>query len=125
MTKSTNMVTDSRFSIKTLYLLLAIAGTIFPWFWLLQDPAVLMSPALFLQLAFGNNVAIDLTGDLLISASVFFCFVWVELRRLKVSLQWFFLYLALTLGVGLSCALPFFLYRRELILEQNGFRQRV
>jgi Terpene cyclase DEP1 len=105
--------------LKLLYLLVAIAGSIAPWFWLLQDPTVLMSPALFLQRAFANNVAIALTSDLLISAIAFFCFTWIELKRLGASRQWVLLCVGLTFGVGLSCALPFFLYRREQILERN------
>jgi hypothetical protein len=44
---------------RPLYLLLTIAGSIVPWFWLLQDPVALVSPSLFLQRAFENNVAAD------------------------------------------------------------------
>ncbi len=99
---------------KLLYLLLAIAGSIAPWFWLLQDPTALVSPTLFFQKAFANNIAIALTNDLLISAVAFFCLAWMELKRLRVSRWWMLVYIGLTFGVGLSCALPFFLYRREL-----------
>ena len=105
---------------KPLYLLLTIAGSIAPWFWLLQDPTALLSPTLFLQRAFANNVATALTSDLLISAIAFFYLVWIELKRLGGSRQWILLYIGLTFGVGLSCALPFFLYRREQILERNS-----
>jgi hypothetical protein len=104
---------------KLLYLLLIIVGTIAPWFWLLQEPSVLVSPALFMQRAFANNVSSDVAEDLLISAIAFWGFVWMELKRLKVSQLWMFVYIGLTFGIGLSCALPFFLYRREQILEQN------
>jgi hypothetical protein len=52
-------------------------------------------------------------------AIAFFCFAWVELKRLKVSQLWMFVYIGLTFRIALSCALPFFLYRREQILEQN------
>ncbi|MFH7029510.1 MAG: DUF2834 domain-containing protein [Heteroscytonema crispum UTEX LB 1556] len=47
----------------------------------------------------------------------FFCFGWIELKRLGVSRLWTIAYIGLTFGVGLSCALPFFLYHREQILE--------
>ncbi|GAA6614605.1 hypothetical protein NUACC26_003890 [Scytonema sp. NUACC26] len=102
-----------------MYLLLTIAGAIAPWYWLLQDPSVLLSPSLFLQKAFANNVATALTNDLLISALAFFYFAWIELKRLSVSRLWMFVYVGLTFGIGLSCALPFFLYSREQSLERN------
>lgn len=108
---------------KILYLLLIIAGSIMPWFWLLQNPTTLLSPTLFLQAAFANNIAAGLTSDLLISVITFLCLVWLEQKRLKVSQLWLLVYLGLTFGVGLSCSLPFFLYRREQILETNALRQ--
>ncbi|KAM3099122.1 DUF2834 domain-containing protein [Phormidesmis sp. 146-12] len=48
----------------------------------------------------------------MISAIAFFCFVWIELKRLNVSRLWLILYVGLTFGVGLSCSLPLFLYLR-------------
>lgn len=120
MLKATDLsMTRSFSSIKVLYLILTIAGSIEPWFWLLQDPAALLSPPLFLQHAFANNIAAGLTADLLISAIAFFCFVWFELKRLNVPRTWIILYIGLTFGVGLSCSLPFFLYRREHHLERT------
>ncbi|WP_310484990.1 DUF2834 domain-containing protein [Chamaesiphon sp. VAR_48_metabat_403] len=110
--------------LKPLYLFLAIAGSILPWFWLLQDPAALLSPTLFLQRTFANNIATAWASDLLISASVFFCYATIELKRLGASRLRVLLYIGLTFGIGLSCSLPFFLYRRELILERNAFKQQ-
>jgi hypothetical protein len=104
---------------KLLYLFLTIVGSIAPWFWLLQDPNVLVSPALFMQRAFANNVSSDVAEDLLISAIAFFGFAWMELKRLKISRLWMFVYIGLTFGIGLSCALPIFLYRREQFLDRN------
>ncbi|MEG4805331.1 DUF2834 domain-containing protein [Microcoleus sp. ARI1-B5] len=109
--------------VKLLYLLIAIAPAIAPWFFLLQYPTALLSPSLFLQRAFENNIAAARTTDLLISVVAFFCFVGMEQKRLKVSQLWLLLYVGLTFAIGLSCALPFFLYRREQILERNTFRQ--
>lgn len=120
MLKSTNLPATNAFNfMKPLYLLLAIAGSAAPWVWLLQDPTALLSPALFLQQAFANNIAAGLTSDLLISAIAFFCYVWIELKRLNVARLSIIVYVGLTFGIGLSCALPFFLYRREQILERN------
>jgi hypothetical protein len=124
MSKSTNVPTARSFdSLKTFYLLLAIAGSIVPWFWLLQDPTALLSPTLFLKQTFANNIATAWASDLLISASVFFCYAAIELKRLGSSRLWALLYIGLTFGIGLSCALPVFLYRRESILARNAFRQ--
>jgi hypothetical protein len=93
MMKSTNIsTTRSSISLKPVYLLLTIAGAIAPWFWLLQDPAVLVSPNLFFQKAFANNVAIALADDLLISAIAFFCLALLELKRLGSSRLWILLY---------------------------------
>jgi Terpene cyclase DEP1 len=123
MLKSIDDSTTKAFNLmKPLYLILAIAGSIEPWVWLLQDPAALLSPTLFLQQALDNNIAAAVTSDLLISAIVFFCFAWIELKRLGSSRLWILLYVGLTFGVGLSCALPCFLYRREQILERDSFK---
>ena len=120
MLKSTqNSTTVSFGSMKTLYLLFAIAGTITPWYWLLQDLSALLSPTLFLQQTFANAIASTWATDLLISAVVFFCWVWIELKRLNVSRSWMILYIGLTIGVGLCCSLPFFRYHREQLLERH------
>lgn len=120
MLKSTNIPAKRLFnSPKPLYLFFTIIGTIAPWFWLLQEPAALLSPSLFLQQTFANNIATTWASDLIISAIAFFCFVWIELKRLNVSRSWLVMYIGLTLGVGLSCSLPLFLYLREQVLEQN------
>ncbi|HEY9641247.1 MAG TPA: DUF2834 domain-containing protein [Coleofasciculaceae cyanobacterium] len=119
MLKTTQTSTTASFvSIKSLYLLFAIAGTIAPWFWLLQDLSALLSPTLFFQQTFANAIASTWATDLLISAVVFFCFVWIELKRLNISRRWIVLYIGLTFGVGLCCSLPFFLYHREQLLER-------
>jgi Terpene cyclase DEP1 len=120
MLPSTNISTKNQSSsLKTIYLLLAIAGSIAPWFWLLQDSTALVSLSLFFQRAFANNVAAGLTSDLVISAIAFFSFVWIELKRMGVSRLWLLAYIGLTFAVGLSCALPSFLYYREQITERN------
>jgi Terpene cyclase DEP1 len=117
---SPSLATPAFNSMKVIYLGLTIVGTIVPWFWLIQDSTALLSPALFLQRAFANPIAAALTSDLLIAVLTFFSFVWVECQRLHVSRLWLTLYIALTFGVGLSCALPCFLYHREQILTRNS-----
>ncbi|MBI4783852.1 MAG: DUF2834 domain-containing protein [Oscillatoriophycideae cyanobacterium NC_groundwater_1537_Pr4_S-0.65um_50_18] len=116
-TVSTTPILHSR---KSIYLLLTIVGTIIPWFWLLQDPAALLSPSLFLQKTFVNNIATTWASDLILSAIAFFYFAWIELKRLQVSRSWIILYIGLTFGVGLCCSLPYFLYRREQWLHEKA-----
>ncbi len=119
MLKSAQTFPNVPFSLmKVLYLLFAIAGTIAPWFWLLQDLSALLSPTRFFQQTFVNAIASTWATDLIISAVVFFCLVWVELKRLNVSRLWIILYMGLTFGVGLCCSLPLFLYHREQLLER-------
>lgn len=120
MLKPTKISTAAPFgSIKSLYLLFAIAGTIAPWFWLLQDLPALLSPTLFFQHTFANAIANTWATDLIISALIFFCFAWMELKRLNVSRRWMMLYIGLTFGVGLCCSLPFFLFHREQLFEHD------
>jgi hypothetical protein len=120
MLKSPNLPTaNTSSSMKSLYLLLTIAGTIMPWFWLSQDLPAILSPSLFLQATFANPIASGFASDLIISVLAFFGFIWVELKRLNLGQSWFWLFVGLTFGVGLSCSLPFFLYRRAQILEQK------
>jgi hypothetical protein len=117
---STTKSVNSR---KSLYLLLTIVGSIAPWYWLIQDPAALVSPMLFFGRAFANNIAITEATDLLISATAFLCFASIESKRLGSSQRSLLIYVGLIFGIGLSCALPFFLYRREQILERKAFSQ--
>lgn len=94
------------------YLLLALPGSLLPWVWLLQ---FLLSPAAsvgeFFHLAFANPVASALSVDLIISTLVFWVFAFQQLRQAQ-QLRQIWLYKALTLGIGLSCALPLFLANR-------------
>lgn len=111
--------TSTKFlSTQSLYLLLTIVGAIAPWSVLLtfflQNG---FSLNLFLQNVFANNVASAIAIDLLICVDVFFCFSFIELKRLGLSRRWLFLYVVVTFGIGLSCALPLFLYWRERALE--------
>lgn len=99
---------------KNIYLILAIAGAIIPWSFIL--PFFVregLSMDLFFNYIFANTVSTAVAADLLISATVFLCFTFFELTRLGLSLRWMILYTFVTFGVGLSCSLPLFLYLRE------------
>ncbi|MEO1401845.1 MAG: DUF2834 domain-containing protein [Cyanobacteria bacterium J06635_1] len=110
----TTTITTRRSTHKNMYLALAIFGSIVPWYFLIQflkqgNVAV----GSFFAEAFANPVASALAADLLISCGVFFCFSFIELKRLGLSRRWLALYIGLTFGIGLSCSLPIFLYLRE------------
>jgi hypothetical protein len=95
-----------------LYLLLAVPGFIVPWLFLagfLAQGEVTVS--LFFLSIFANQVSGAVAADLLISAFIFFLFVYLEGRRLGMQRLW--IYPVLTLGVGLSFGMPLFLYFRE------------
>jgi hypothetical protein len=101
---------------KRLYLFGAIIGTVLPYAFLisffLQHG---MDLSLFVQQMTANPIARMFTADLFISSFVFWVFLFSEGRRLEMGNLW--LYVALNLLVGLSLALPLFLYFREGALE--------
>jgi len=101
---------------KNIYLVLAIIGFIAPYYFFLQLPAengfdlpLLMRPL------FANNFMKGVAMDLTISVIVFWFFMFTEANKLQIKNPW--LYLLATLLVGLSFALPLFLYFREKKLE--------
>ncbi len=122
-TISQNQVSASGkfFSAKSLYLLLVIIGSIAPWSLLLKFISQNgFSIELLIQQEFSNYGAAAFGTDLLISALVFFCFSFFELKRLGLSPIQLLIYIAATFGVGLSCSLPLFLYFRERVLENKN-----
>ena len=62
---------------------------------------------MIVQALFVNGAAGGLTSDILISSAVFWIFVFRSNTRRPG------LYVVLNLAIGLSCALPAFLYARE------------
>jgi hypothetical protein len=91
---------------KRLYAALAVAGFLLPMsqlFPFLRHHEL----AAFFTLPFVNPVATMFTFDLLVSCAVFWVFVYSQ----SVRHRW--LYVAMTLMVGLSFALPMFLLARE------------
>ena len=101
---------------KNIYLVLMIIGFIAPYYFFLQLPAEngFDIPSL-MQPLFANNFMTGLAMDLTVSLLVFWAFVFVEANKLQMKNPW--LYLLATLLVGLSFALPLFLYFRERKLE--------
>ena len=99
-----------------LYLVAAILGTILP---LSQFIPFLTAhgfdiPLFFRQL-FQNNVSGFFGMDVIVSSFVLWLFVFSEGRRLRMSNLW--LYVVCNLAIGVSLALPLFLFFRERKLE--------
>lgn len=112
------MTSTTRTAFPALYLTLALIGSVGPGIflaqWLLGPEASLAG---FFRLALVNHVATALTADLLISSLVFWLLAWTELRRLNRPASWMGLLIAANLCVGLSLALPLFLYLRSHWLQ--------
>jgi hypothetical protein len=103
---------------KNIFLVLAIIGLVVPYYFFLQMPAEDgFNLPLLIQPFFANNFMKGAAMDLTISVIVFWFFMFVEASRLQMKNPW--LYLLATLLVGLSFALPLFLYFRERRLEKT------
>jgi hypothetical protein len=97
---------------KTVYLLLCFLGLALPYWefvpWLAQNGLNL--PLFFAEL-FANRISAFFGADVLVSAIVVVRFIRVESARADVRLWW--LPIVALLTVGVSLALPLFLYLRE------------
>ena len=101
---------------KNIFLILAIIGFIVPYYFFLQLPAENGSNlSSLIQPFFANNFMKGAAMDLTISVIVFWIFAFAEAKRLQMKNPW--LYVLATLLVGMSFALPLFLYFRERNLE--------
>lgn len=100
------------------YLVLAIIGCALPYYFLIAFlSAHGLDGRLFLHDLFGNSVSTFFAVDLLISSVVFVHFLRREAARHSIRGWWPYLIALLT--VGLSLALPLFLYVRESRLAQS------
>lgn len=91
---------------KNVYLVLAIVGAVVPYFFFVQffaDSGINL-PA-FISALFANSAAAGFTADLLITSLVFWIYMF---SRSEGPAPW--LFIALNLSIGLSCALPAYLY---------------
>ena len=103
---------------KWIYLIGAILGTILP---LSQFVPFLMEkgfnlPLFFSQL-FENNVSAFFGMDVIVSSIVLWLFVFSEGRRRGMKNLW--IYIVCNLAVGVSLALPLFLFFREQTSNAN------
>ena len=100
---------------KNVYLALVIVGTVVPYvFFLDHFGSAGLDVGSFIGAAFANGAAGGATADLVISSLVF----WVYLASRKTPQLW--LYVLLNLTIGLSCALPFYLYRHARAAEPRA-----
>lgn len=91
---------------KNLYLTMAIAGAVVPYLFFVQFfGEVGVDLPSFVGALFVNGAAAGFTADLLITSAVFWIYMF---SRKDGPGPW--LYVALNLGIGLSCALPAYLY---------------
>lgn len=92
-----------------LYLTLAVLGAVVPWIFFAQHFAA-AGPSLpgFLAAGFANPAASGLTADLVITSAVFWAYLFGagEGRRALYLIP-------VNLLIGLSCALPLYLYLRS------------
>lgn len=91
---------------KNVYLVLAIVGAVVPYFFFLQffaESGINLSA--FISALFANGAAGGFTADLLITSGVFWIYMF---SRREGPAPWLFIVLNLT--IGLSCALPGYLY---------------
>jgi hypothetical protein len=101
---------------KNIYLILSVIGFLAPYYFFLQLPGENgFDFPLFIQPLFANNFMKGVAMDLTVSVVVFWVFIFAEANKLHMKNSW--LYLLATLLVGLSFALPLFLYFRERKLE--------
>lgn len=99
---------------KTVYLVAAIVGAVVPYYFFVQHfGAEGLSLAAFLRELFANPAASGGFADLILSSVVFWIYMFT--RGPDAPRPWAFI--VLNLGVGLSCALPAYLFWRE---QQGG-----
>ena len=104
--------------LKTIYLMLCALGIILPYWQFIPWVAAngLHIPLLIREL-FANRVSAFFGVDVLISSLVLLVFMRAEGTRLGIRRRWLPVLALVTVGVSL--ALPLFLYMREIRLESG------
>lgn len=97
---------------RVVYALAAVAGTVIPWLFfgsfLADEGFALLG---FVEALFENGASGGFAADLLITASVFWFWSYRDSRTSAVTRWW--LVVPATLFVGLSLAVPLYLFWRE------------
>ena len=101
---------------KHLYLILAVIGFVGPYCFLISFLAAQgVDGKAFVQQLFGTKISTFFAVDLLVSSVVFLRYLAREATRYSIGYRW--VYVVALLTVGLSFALPLFLFVRESHLE--------
>jgi len=104
---------------KNVYLGLCVLGVVLPYWqflpWAAQSG---LNLPLFVQQLFANRIGAFFGMDVLVSAVALLVFVRFENSRTRIPGRWLPLIAVLTVGVSL--ALPLFLYLRERALEESS-----
>ena len=96
---------------RTFYFIAAIVGPIAPYATYIGYLTYVPGASGALSLALGSPIAAVTLADFAISCLVFWPFLFTESRRLSIRYWW--LFIAANLRIGLSFALPAFQYLRE------------
>lgn len=97
---------------KRVYLILAVLGAVAPYLFFFQFFSLEgVKLGAFVGALFANGAAGGFTADLLITSVVFWLFMFQQQQKAKGPSPW--LFIVLNLLIGLSCALPAYLYARE------------
>ena len=95
-----------------IYAGLCLAGFVIPYFFLVQFLRLYgLNLAELARQMFGAPIAAFFVADVIISSLAFWAWMYQDTRRRPVRLWW--LCIAANLIVGLSLALPLYLYLRE------------
>ena len=104
---------------KNIYLLLCILGAAIPYSqflpWVMQNG---LHVGLLVRELFANRISAFFGLDVLVSSAVLLVFMRVEGRLLRMRFRW--LPIVGLCAVGVSLALPLFLYLRERALEGSS-----
>jgi hypothetical protein len=110
--------------LKNVYLLLCVLGLAVPYSqfvpWLQENG---LNAGLLVRQLFANRISAFFGLDVMVSSAVLLVFMRVEGRRLRTRFRW--LPIVALCTVGVSLALPLFLYLRESALEGpegSGYR---
>jgi Protein of unknown function DUF2834 len=108
---------------KPVYLILAVIGFILPYYFLISFLRTHgLAVQLFLAQLFGTPISAFFAADLLISCVVFLVFMRREAERHAIRHPW--VYWIALFTVGLSFALPLFLWAREGHLESRPLNKQ-
>ncbi|PGE24016.1 hypothetical protein COM57_27035 [Bacillus pseudomycoides] len=103
---------------KKIYILLSIIGAVVPYSYfipfLMENGFNLL---LFSQELFANRISTFFPADFFISCLVFWVFLYSETKKYQIRYWW--ICIIATVTVGLSFALPLFLYFRHSKLQQT------